>query len=172
MGDVSIYRIGIEKQRFKFAAAHMTIFPNKTKENLHGHNYQVSLSIRLAKHNFKDLISFKDFKDCLAPICQQLDEKILIAQKNPYSSLQEQEGSLVLEILSKKYMFPLDEVELLPLENITTEYLAEYVGGLYVKNLKNTFLKSPEKLQQILSVELSVKESFGQDASVLFELNK
>lgn len=168
MLNTSSYKICIDKQRFKFAAAHMTVFPNKTKENLHGHNYKVSLSIHVKKHNFEDLISFKDFKRCLEPICEKLDEKILIAQDNPYSVIRKEGKSLFLEVFTKKYMFPADEVELLPLQNITTEYLAEYIGHLYLEKLNTLDIK----IQQIEAVETTVGESFGQQASYRIVLSK
>ena len=33
------YEIRIRKEALKFAASHMTVFPDGTKEALHGHNY-------------------------------------------------------------------------------------------------------------------------------------
>jgi hypothetical protein len=37
------YRIYIRKEALKFSAAHMTVFPDGTKERLHGHNYRTEV---------------------------------------------------------------------------------------------------------------------------------
>jgi 6-pyruvoyltetrahydropterin/6-carboxytetrahydropterin synthase len=46
-------QIHIRKENIKFSSAHMTVFPDGTKEALHGHNYQVELTLELKDSSFK-----------------------------------------------------------------------------------------------------------------------
>jgi hypothetical protein len=36
------HRVLVAREQYKFSCAHMTVFPDGTKERLHGHNYQRS----------------------------------------------------------------------------------------------------------------------------------
>ena len=42
------FRIDIARELFKFSCAHMTVFPDGTKERLHGHNYYVGVTLALS----------------------------------------------------------------------------------------------------------------------------
>lgn len=41
------FSLSIAKSDFKFNAAHFMVFGDGTRERLHGHNYQVSVSVRV-----------------------------------------------------------------------------------------------------------------------------
>ena len=77
-------RIHIRKEAYKFAAAHMTVLPDGSKEALHGHNYTTELSVdcvvaeNLARTQAEDFIPFKIFKKGLKQICDEWDEKVLL----------------------------------------------------------------------------------------------
>jgi len=42
------HRILIARAEHKFSCAHMTVFPDGTKERLHGHNYTIAVAIEVA----------------------------------------------------------------------------------------------------------------------------
>lgn len=155
--------IHIRKEHLKFSAAHMTVFPDGTKEALHGHNYQVELSIELKKTDFKNMISFAEFKKTLKSLTANWDEKVLLATKNPfYKVLSQNKKTIEFSLCGKKYALPLDEVEFLPLENISSEALAQHLLTLWVKGLGEKLLKKVS-----YSVSLRVDESPGQGASAI-----
>ena len=56
------WSIDIQKEYFKFSAAHFLIFPDGTAERLHGHNYRVFVEIdaSLSRHGL--VIDFKRVK--------------------------------------------------------------------------------------------------------------
>ena len=45
LGCMESWSIVLEKEYFKFSCAHFLIFPDGTKERLHGHNYRVRVEI-------------------------------------------------------------------------------------------------------------------------------
>ena len=45
MNESTRLRLHIRKEALKFSAAHMTVFPDGTKESLHGHNYRTKALI-------------------------------------------------------------------------------------------------------------------------------
>lgn len=145
----------IKKDRFKFSAAHMTVFPNGTKESLHGHNFQVSLRVGLREVRFEEMIDFSVFKQGLDPLCQAWDEKVLVAAKNPLSHWKKSGTEFEWTLCGKRYVFPVDEVVVLDTDNVTTESLA----GLMLKGLLS---KLPTEM--LTHLELQVEESPGQGA--------
>ena len=52
------HRIRVGKDSHKFAAAHMTVFPGGTKERLHGHNFQVHVTVELRDVAFAAFLDF------------------------------------------------------------------------------------------------------------------
>ena len=41
------HRIVIAREQYKFSCAHMTVFPDGTKERLHGHNYTIAVALEV-----------------------------------------------------------------------------------------------------------------------------
>lgn len=142
----------------------MTVFPDGTKEPLHGHNYQIGLTVELTDASLKNMVSYSSFKDILKVLAAGWDEKLLIQEKCPYyEKIGETSESLEFKLCGKRYAVPKDEVCLLPIENITTELLSrEITHNLIAKledNLKNTILQS---------LSVLVEESGGQGSSFVW----
>lgn len=155
-------QIHIRKESLKFSSAHMTVFPDGSKEALHGHNYQVELTLELQDSSFKKMVSFGKFKEALKKIAESWDEKVLIATKNPfYKEVKRQKKEIEFTVCDKRYVLPLDEVVLLPIENIASENLAEHFLCLFVKSFGEKELKKNTAL-----IRIRVDESAGQGASV------
>jgi len=139
----------------------MTVFPDGTKEALHGHNYQVELTLELKDDSFKGMISFGKLKEILKKISNQWDEKVLIATENPfYKEAKKTKKELEFSLCDKRYVLPLDEVELLPVENIASENLAQHFLSLFVKGFGERELK-----KVVDWIRIRVDESPGQGSS-------
>ena len=154
-----MYRIVLEKDRFKFSVAHFTIFSRNRAERLHGHNYYVRASF-----GFKVLSGdtgmgpdMKGLKSAIDRLCAKLDERVLIPERSPYLLIQRSKVAVRVQMGSKIYEFPKEDALLLPLVNISCEALAEY----FWENLRKA-LKSSRGLGD-LSVE--IRETTGQSAS-------
>ncbi|NDG85703.1 MAG: hypothetical protein EBX52_11800, partial [Proteobacteria bacterium] len=120
-----LYEIRIRKEALKFASSHMTVFPDGTKEALHGHGYMPSVSIRLKDASLERMIPFSTIKEEMKKIALEWDEKVLVAIKNPfYREVSKNPGELEFRLCGKRYVLPLDEVVLLDIDNVTCEQLA------------------------------------------------
>ena len=120
------WTLHIRKDILKFSAAHMTVFPNGSKERLHGHNYQVQLEVELAAApTLARLLDYEAFKRVLRAACDDWDERVLIAGDNPWLEwLPGADGECAFRLCGKRYVLPADEVAVLTTDNITTENLA------------------------------------------------
>lgn len=157
--------IHIRKENIKFSSAHMTVFPDGTKEALHGHNYQVELSVELKESSFKKMVSFSRFKDVLRKIAGKWDEKFLLADRCPfYELVSESKKEIEFKLCKKRYVVPADEVVLLPIENISSETLASHFLHEFTKSFGEKDLK-----KIVASLVVRVDESPGQGASAFWE---
>lgn len=156
------HQVILRKEALKFSAAHMTVFPDGTKESLHGHNYQVELSLELKSIALSDLISFSVFKQTLRQFCEAWDEKVLLPERCPYfvnHSLETQasDPSIEFQLCGKRYVLPREEVELLPLETITSETLSHELCQRLCEAWAPWITSG-----QLRSVQVRVDESLGQ----------
>ena len=138
----------------------MTVFPDGTKESLHGHNFQVELTLTLLS---REMVPFSVYKDALKNIVKNWDERVLIAERCPQFTRENASmGSLQFSLCGKKYLLPEDEVVLLPVDNISSERLAEQLLFLFVEEL------GPSHLSQLREIALRLDESPGQGVTCIW----
>jgi 6-pyruvoyltetrahydropterin/6-carboxytetrahydropterin synthase len=94
-------------------------------------------------------------------IANAWDEKVLIANRNPFYRLQRQdEHELEFTLCGKRYVLPADEVVVLDTDNISCETLARaYFDSLHAQ-LPEAFAS-----ENIRSVSVYIEESPGQGAA-------
>lgn len=161
MSFSGLHEIHISKEALKFSAAHMTVFPDGTKEALHGHNYTVQVSLELADISLSKMLSFSYFKKIMKKISSEWDEKVLIPAKCPFLRvISQSEVEIELVLCKKRYIFPAEEVVLLELDNITTETLSAEYGRIFLGQLDSKLLGS-----SIRAVRVRVEEIPGQGAT-------
>jgi 6-pyruvoyltetrahydropterin/6-carboxytetrahydropterin synthase len=154
----SKHRIYVGKDAHKFSAAHMTVFPDGTKERLHGHNFQVTVALDLSEIGFKSFLDFGVVKAALNAQCKEWDDRLLLAEKCPYFKVQgSSKQELDFLLCGKHYVIPSEEVVLLPLENIATETLAEEFCHRFKARLDPALLKG-----LVMGIEVHITESRGQ----------
>jgi 6-pyruvoyltetrahydropterin/6-carboxytetrahydropterin synthase len=160
------HRMVVAREQYKFSVAHMTVFPDGSKERLHGHNYQVSAVLELTDISFAHMIAFAPIKDALAAICLDFRERTLLAQKNPFFELIRDDGDEIeLRLCGKRYVLPREDVLLLPIDNIAVEPLAAHVADLLLARLAGLL---PEGV--VSALEVTVHEGPGQGASCHLDL--
>jgi 6-pyruvoyltetrahydropterin/6-carboxytetrahydropterin synthase len=158
-------RLHIRKQALKFSAAHMTVFPDGSKERLHGHNYFTELTVGVSETSLKKMVSFSLFKQALAKVCAQWDEKVLLATDCPHLKLSAGKGKETeFTLCGKRYVLPTEEVEKIGVDNITSENLAAEA----LRHILPALQKAPE-FKSVEFLELRVDESPGQGASCRWE---
>ncbi len=162
------YRLLLGGQRYKFSCAHMTVFPDGTKERLHGHNYYISVTLTIADGSFSRMIPFARIKKFIKDLCEEWKEYVLLPEKNPYFKVVHNDTSSIEFLLcGMRYVLPKQDVKLLPLDNISVEQLSIHVADL----LTNKIRKLPEA-DNINGLRILVEETPGQGADCSRDLHK
>lgn len=163
--DIS-YRIELEKENFKFSASHFTIFGAGRAERLHGHNYYVYCEIELASvdPNLGLAFDFNLVKPMIREATEALDEYVLVPQKSSYLKIETDSSQVKVRFGSKQYSFPIEDTQLLPVVNITSEELARFIA----EDLHARLKQHPEALGRIRTFSIGVQESRGQ--TVFFQI--
>lgn len=163
---MSRHRISIARDQYKFSVAHMTVFPDGTKERLHGHNYTVALAIEVSQIELAAMIPFAAIKDAIAVLCVEWKERVLIATKNPFFVLvRDDVRELEFTLCGERYVLPRQDALLLPIDNISVEALASHVATILLERIK--VLDAPH----VKSLEITIEEYPGQGASCLIDLD-
>lgn len=123
-----MWELKLSKDRFKFSASHFTRFSASEKERLHGHNYYVSLKLRVEKLDEWGLgFDLPAIKSALAKCVGELDEKVLLPQSSEGYEVQANGDQVEVDVSEDHYSFPAKEVYFLPYPNVSLEVLAQYV---------------------------------------------
>ena len=157
------HRIKIARDQYKFSCAHMTVFPDGTKERLHGHNYTLAIALDVASVELAAMVPFARIKASLAELCAAWKERVLIAARNPYLAILRDDAELELTLCGQRYVMPREDALLLPIDNVSVEALAAHVAALLGAQIAAL---SPH----LQALEVTVEELPGQGASCAIEL--
>lgn len=152
--------ITIRKERLKFSIAHATVFPDGTKERLHGHNYLPQLRFELKPNSV--MLSFEVYKKAMNEVSLAWDERVLMPGKSPFLEVKSRsEKEVDFQLCGKRYVLPTEEVLFLDLESVSSEGLARVY-------LQNWLTKLGDLKQYLLWAEVLIEETPGQGASFLW----
>jgi 6-pyruvoyltetrahydropterin/6-carboxytetrahydropterin synthase len=151
------FRIEVAKDYFNFASAHFLIFADGTREPLHGHNYQVSVTMQGDLDRAGVVIDFITFKPLVKRICDSLDHRTLIQAESPAIKVRPRSREVELRYKKQKIILPKQDVILLPLANTSTELLAEHIADRIRREVRRKFPHTTIK-----SLEVGVEEARGQ----------
>ncbi len=149
--------------KLRFSACHF--IPNHPKCGcLHGHTYAVS--VRLEGEQIGEfIIDFELVKNMVNGICDRLDHKVLIAEKDPRLRIVKKDGVSIEIIESKKrYVLPLEDIMFLPTKSVSAEDLCKYFTTEMANGLKSNGADNIKKLH------VRVDEGIGQGAGCEYEL--
>jgi 6-pyruvoyltetrahydropterin/6-carboxytetrahydropterin synthase len=152
------WSIDIQKEYFKFSAAHFLIFPDGTAERLHGHNYRVfvTLEAALSKHGL--VLDFKRVKPVIRALLDELDEHWLVPGEHPGLAVKRRgDGTTEVRFAQRYYAAPDEDVLVLPVNNISAENLATWVGQQLLLRLRQKFGEV-----RIVGLTCGVEETAGQ----------
>lgn len=142
----------------------MTVFPDGTKERLHGHNYYVGVAITLQDIAFHKMVPFGPVKEATVALCQRWREHVLLASENPYYELiRDSSSEIEFRLCGQRYLLPRGDVLVLPLDNITVEALAAHFADLLITEL-DTRDQTILRRDAVEGVEVRITESPGQGA--------
>ncbi len=131
------HSIRFESDSLFFAASHFITFGNPEKvEALHGHNFRVQAEISGPLNQREYVVDFILAFESLKRICEKLSHKVLIARDHPCITLRTDENLLHVAIPPLAWSIPTADALVLPIKNMTTEALAEYVARIFRNTLE------------------------------------
>jgi 6-pyruvoyltetrahydropterin/6-carboxytetrahydropterin synthase len=152
------FGVRVYKEAFNFAAAHFLIFADGTREELHGHNYQVRFAAEGGLDAGDLVLDFLKIKPIVKKVCDAFDHRVILPLRNERLAVAREEGSVVAVYEGRdRFSFPVGDVVLLDLHNTSTERLAEHIAG---RVLERVAVEVPRA--RLARVEVEVEESAGQ----------
>ncbi len=153
-------RLFVAKDEHKFSCAHMTLFPDGTKERMHGHNYRLAVAVEFSPGE-QAFLDFARVKAVLSALCLELREHLLMPDAAPeVEVLRRDEESTEMLVCGKRYVLPSEEILWLPMNNVMVETLAEYLWVRIEGELRADLAAAGVEL-----LEVTVTEAPGQGAS-------
>lgn len=153
------FEVSVGKDYTVFCAGHFVTYDGDKCESLHGHNYRAAARLAGGLDEDGMVFDFVTLKRLLRAICDRLDHRMLLPRHNPRLALAEGAESVTVRYKQKTYVFPREDVILLPIANTTAELLAAWVAD----ELAAAILASGRKAPELVEVEIA--ESFGQAAT-------
>jgi 6-pyruvoyltetrahydropterin/6-carboxytetrahydropterin synthase len=164
--DGPAHRIFVGQDPHKFSAAHMTVFPDGSKERLHGHNFQVSVSLDLRTVELASFLDLGIVKQALLALCREWNERLLLPERCPRLEIVRRDADEVeVRLCGKRYVAPAEDVIFLPVENVIVETLAMELARRLVERLGPALSGGV-----VTAVGVEVREAPGQGGAYTLRL--
>lgn len=152
----------VTKDSLVFSAAHFITFNGDICERLHGHNWRVDVSVNGQLDENGYVFDFIALRDACMALVQSLDHKVLLPASHPMIKVvTSDDGSEVTSTFqNRRWVFPVEDCEIMPLANTTAELIADWFGQQLVTSLKLADVPT------VQSLRVSIEENFGQWATV------
>ena len=151
--------IELFKESMKFSAGHFAIFASDTRENLHGHNYNVCASFTTIIEDEGMSFDYRHYKKKVRVICDSLNEITLLPEKSKYLKFEAAGNYTNVYFSNEKIIFLNRDIKILPVYNITVEELSNWV-------LNQILLDQNELAQnKIQAIRIKVYSGPGQSGS-------
>ena len=155
------WSIELEKEYFKFSAAHFLIFPDGSAERLHGHNYRVRVRLGAELSPFGLVLDFKSVKPVVRAICDRLDEHWLVPGEHAeLLVVPRPDATSEIRYRDRVYAAPTEDLIVLPINNTSSENLAAWFGRELLAELGRRFPDVP-----VSELWVSVEETAGQQGA-------
>jgi 6-pyruvoyltetrahydropterin/6-carboxytetrahydropterin synthase len=128
-------RVTVERNRLRFAAAHMATFFGDC-EPLHGHNYDIFIDLEGDLTDDAWVWDFGDLKRTTKAIADELDHKFILQLESKLLTIEENDDSWTVSFRDRSYTFPRSDVAALPIDNSTAERIAEWIAGKLLSHLQ------------------------------------
>lgn len=138
----------------------MTVFPDGSKEKLHGHNFNVSVALDLHTVAFETLLDIGIVKKAVEAQCREWNEHLLVGEKCPLLEIVRRDEQVELVLCGKRYALPAEDVIFLPVENVIVETLSMEFARRVVERLGPALRRDV-----VAAIEVEVREARGQGGS-------
>jgi 6-pyruvoyltetrahydropterin/6-carboxytetrahydropterin synthase len=161
---MGIFKIHVEKDYLGFSSGHFITYEGHQCETLHGHNYRASIELEGPVDENFYIVDFIKVKRMMKRICDELDHRVLLPLNNPLLELEQAEDSVSVRYQHRRFVFPREDVVLLPIPNTTAEMLAQYI----CKRARDELHQMG--VQHLRTIAVEVEEAIGQFAIYSEEL--
>ena len=151
------YKVIVEKDYLVFASGHFITYTGLC-ETLHGHNYRARVEVEGELDENSYVWDFVSLKRLMRGLVDELDHRMLLPLQNPELRLTETGDGVEVLYKERRYVFPRNDVVLLPVPNTTAEMLARYLAGRVKEELQGA------GAGRLSALAVEVEESFGQSA--------
>ena len=163
---MSQFRISVEKDYIGFCAGHFITYDGHQCETLHGHNYRARITLEGPIDDNFYVFDFVRVKRMMRKVTDELDHRMLLPLQNRILELEYSDECVEVRYKHRRFVFPREDVRLLPIPNTTAEMLARYLCGRALEELAGMGGGALE------AIEIEVEEAPGQAAVYREELVK
>ncbi len=156
------FSVDVTKDHLVFSAAHFITIGDDLCERLHGHNWRVAACVEGTLDENQFVFDFIALRDTLQQLVDQLDHRMLLPTEHSKIRVEENEREIEVTYENRRWVFPVDECLLLPIQQTTAELLAQWLGEKMLIDLETGNLST---------LTVKVEENFGQWAGCTFHLN-
>lgn len=161
---LQLTKIELFKEDMKFSAGHFTIFSKTQRENLHGHNYRLYVSLTTSLNGDGLSIDYRIYKEKIRALCKILDEIVIIPGKCEYLIITEKDPYLQVEFNAETMIFLKRDVIILPIKNVTVEELSNW----FIQQLIGEKLNLAK--DKIFAIKVKIFSGPGQSASASWKM--
>ena len=154
---MAAYKVVVEKDYLVFASGHFITYGDLC-EGLHGHNYRARVELEGELDENSYVFDFVTLKRIMRRLVNEIDHKMLLPLENQHLELRETEDEVEVRYRDRRYVFPREDVVLLPIPNTTAEMLARYLADRLKVELAS------HGTDNLTALAVEVEESFGQSA--------
>ncbi|MEW4488984.1 6-pyruvoyl tetrahydropterin synthase family protein [Thalassoglobus sp. JC818] len=156
MSQTRSFAVDVTKDHLVFSAAHFITIGDDLCERLHGHNWRVAARVEGELDSNGFVFDFIALRDELQKWVDRLDHRMLLPTQHRQISVETKENEVHVRYDDRRWVFPLEECVLLPIEQTTAELLANWIADQLIETLET----SP-----LTSLSVKVEENFGQWAT-------
>ncbi|MCD6039570.1 MAG: hypothetical protein K0S27_970 [Gammaproteobacteria bacterium] len=155
--------IELFRESLKFSAGHFTIFSSMDRENIHGHDYTLHVSLTTLIEDEGLSFDYRFYERQLYALCGELDKAILIAGLCKYLKISEEGDYCCIHFNSERIMLLKRDVKILPIRNVTVEELSNWF-------LEKLLLERKQLANhRIQKIEVKVVAGRGRSGSARWE---
>ena len=154
----SSFAVRVTKENLKFSAAHFIAYPG-FREPLHGHNYQVGVTVEGRLSPMGYVLDFGLIKRLLKEIVDRFDERTIIPRLSDCLHVESSEGQVRVRYEQDDFVFPAADVALLDIVHSSAEELARFIWHALFEALRDR-----DVLRDVMALEIAVAEGPGQAA--------
>ena len=153
------FLVQVEKDYIGFSSGHFITYDGHQCETLHGHNYRARITLEGSLDENFYVVDFVRIKRMMKKICDELDHRVMLPLHNPLIELEQREDSISVRYKHRRFLFPREDIVLLPIPNTTAEMLAQHICGRALEELHAL------GVSHLSWIEIEVEESAGQSAA-------